>query len=88
MAEPEGTDGAVVHPSHYGGDVVYEAIKVIEFHELGFCEGNAVKYILRAGKKDPAKELEDLKKAGWYIERRIKQIIQGGGVVGVEKSEE
>ncbi len=44
--------GSVVdHPAHYGGDTVYEAIKVIEAWQLGFCLGNTVKYICRAGKK-------------------------------------
>lgn len=60
------------HPAHYGGaDNVYEAIKVIEAWGLGFCLGNTVKYISRAGKKDPASEIEDLKKARWYLEREI-----------------
>ena len=66
---------AVDHPSHYGGkDNVYEAIKVVEAWELGFCLGNVIKYISRAGKKDSTKELEDLKKALWYLNRRIEQI--------------
>lgn len=61
---------AVNHPQHYGGaDNVYEAIKVIEAWSLGFCLGNAVKYISRAGKKGDA--LEDLKKARWYLDREI-----------------
>ena len=60
------------HPAHYGGaDNPYEAIKVIEAWELGFCLGNVVKYLSRAGRKDPATELEDLKKALWYLEREI-----------------
>lgn len=60
------------HPEHYGGkDNPYEAIKIIEAHNLGFHLGNAVKYILRAGKKDPTKEIEDLKKAIWYLERKL-----------------
>lgn len=43
---------AIDHPTHYGGaDNPYEAIKVIEAWHLGFCLGNAVKYICRAGKK-------------------------------------
>lgn len=43
---------AVNHPAHYGGaGNPYEAIKVIEAWELGFCLGNTVKYISRAGKK-------------------------------------
>jgi len=65
----------VNHPSHYGGkDNTYEAIKVIEAWDLDFCLGNAVKYISRAGKKDASKELEDLNKAVWYLNRRIEQI--------------
>jgi succinate dehydrogenase/fumarate reductase cytochrome b subunit len=61
----------VRHPTHYGGDTVYEVIKVIEAWKLGFHLGNAVKYIARAGKKDKAKVIEDLRKAIWYIERFI-----------------
>lgn len=61
----------VNHPEHYGGDTVYETIKVIEAWGLGFCLGNAVKYISRAGKKDPAKTIEDLKKAAFYLNREI-----------------
>ena len=60
----------VDHPAHYGGAAnVYEAIKVIEAWGLGFCLGNAVTYIARAGKKGAA--LEDLKKAAWYLNRHI-----------------
>lgn len=67
----------VNHPNHYGGENnPYEAIKVIDAWELDFCLGNAVKYISRAGKKDPAKELEDLKKAVWYLNHRIQQITK------------
>lgn len=65
---------AVNHPSHYGGDTTYEAIKVIEAWELGFCLGNTVKYISRAGKKSPDKTIEDLEKAAWYLDREIKQL--------------
>lgn len=64
----------VNHPAHYGGDVPYEAIKVIHAWDLGFDLGNAVKYISRAGKKDPAKTVEDLRKAIFYIEHHIKDI--------------
>ena len=60
------------HPAHYGGaDNPYEAIKVIEAWGLGFCLGNTVKYISRAGKKGSA--LEDLKKARWYLDREISE---------------
>lgn len=64
----------VNHPQHYGGEnSPYEAIKVIEAWGLGFCLGNTVKYISRAGKKDKEKTLEDLKKARWYLDREIKK---------------
>ena len=61
---------AVNHPQHYGGaENPFEAIKIIEAWNLGFCLGNTVKYIARAGKKDAA--LQDLKKARWYLDRHI-----------------
>ncbi len=63
----------VNHPAHYGGaDNPYEAIKVIESWELGFCLGNTVKYISRAGKK--GERIEDLKKARWYLDREIARL--------------
>jgi hypothetical protein len=63
----------VNHPVHYGGENnIYEAIKVIDNWKLGFSLGNAIKYISRAGKKNTNKEIEDLKKAIWYIEHHIK----------------
>jgi hypothetical protein len=65
----------VDHPSHYGGEEnPYEAIKVIDAWNLGFSLGNTVKYISRAGKKDPQKELEDLKKAMWYLQHHISKL--------------
>lgn len=68
-------DDAVNHPQHYGGkDNPYEAIKVIEAWELGFCLGNVVKYISRAGKKQKSTFFEDLKKARWYLDREIENI--------------
>lgn len=66
---------SINHPDHYGGaENIYEAIKVIEAWNLGFCLGNTIKYISRAGKKDPTKLLEDLRKARWYLEREIQNI--------------
>ena len=56
-------------PSHYAEGRKYEPIDVIEDWELGMHLGNATKYISRAGRKGD--ELEDLKKARWYIDRRI-----------------
>jgi hypothetical protein len=69
----------VDHPAHYGGaDNPYEAIKVIEAWELGFCLGNTVKYIARAGRKDQERTLEDLKKARWYLDRHIARLEREG----------
>jgi hypothetical protein len=66
----------VNHPKHYqfGDNNVYEAIKVIDAWGRGFALGNTVKYISRAGKKDPNKELEDLKKAMFYLQHHINQL--------------
>ena len=61
------------HPKHYGGkDNPYEAIKVIEAWDLGFCLGNTIKYISRAGKKDET--IQELEKALWYLKREIKNL--------------
>lgn len=66
----------VNHPAHYT-DGNIEVIEYIEDKQFGYCLGNAIKYISRAGKKDPnnpEKEIEDLNKAIWYINRRIREL--------------
>ena len=63
----------VNHPSHYT-DGKIEVIDFIEDKGLNFHRGNAVKYIARAGKKDPSKEIEDLEKAVWYLRREIERL--------------
>jgi len=69
------TDSKVDHPSYYGGkNDPYEAIKVIDAWGLDFCLGNAIKYISRAGKKDPERLLQDLNKAKWYLEHEIERL--------------
>ena len=67
---------AVVHPAHYGGDTVYEVIKVAEAWELDKDAYlfNVIKYVGRAGKKSKATLLQDLKKARFYLDRRIKAL--------------
>ena len=67
------TENDPLNPKHYT-DGKIEVIDFIEDKKLGFCLGNAIKYISRAGKKDPTKEVEDLRKAIWYLERRIKEL--------------
>lgn len=65
----------VNHPDHYGGDTPYETIKVLQAwlspeQFVGFCRGNALKYLSRAGKKGAL--LVDLEKAKFYQEYEIK----------------
>lgn len=64
---------AVNHPDHYkeGGFEVIDIINAYSHVRGSFALGNAVKYILRAGKKDPAKYTEDLKKAIWYLQNEV-----------------
>jgi hypothetical protein len=61
------------HPKHYT-DGNIEVIDFIEDKGLNFHKGNVVKYVARAGKKDPSKEIEDLKKALWYLNREINRL--------------
>ena len=63
----------VNHPDHYNHGKI-EVIDFIEDQHLGFHLGNAVKYISRAGRKDPARTVEDLRKAVWYINRHIQRL--------------
>ena len=80
----------VNHPKHYKGKHGIEAIDVIEEFELNFHLGNAVKYVLRSGKKYDKeydenlglhmsdiknRKIEDLRKAIWYLEREVNNII-------------
>ncbi len=76
------TTEAVNHPSHYGGDTVYEHVKVAEAWGLDSDAHlyNATKYICRAGKKilgqrgEAQALLEDLEKAQWYLNRRVENL--------------
>ena len=69
----ETMNDAVHHPQHYTlPELTVESVDVIravltpeEFK--GWCKGNALKYSLRAGRKDPAKEVQDLAKAGVFL---------------------
>lgn len=60
----------IEHPSHYT-DGGIETIDFIEAKNLNYRLGNVVKYVSRAGKKDPETRIEDLKKALWYLRREI-----------------
>lgn len=65
--------GNVNHPKHYNTGKI-EVIDAIEEWEMGFCDGNVIKYIARH--KHKGKPIEDLKKAKWYLERLIQQYEQ------------
>lgn len=77
--EPETKFDDVQNPKHYT-DSRIEVIDYIEDKNLGFCLGNAIKYISRAGKKhsvgksDREKTIQDLNKAIWYLNRRIREV--------------
>ena len=66
----------VNHPEHYT-DGGIETIDFIEAKKMPYHLGNAVKYVSRAGKKNPEKIVEDLQKAIWYINRYISLLGSG-----------
>ncbi len=65
----------VNHPSYYTSGSI-ETIEIIKDQgwTKGFCLGNAIKYITRAGKKDHFATIEDLEKAIWYINYYIETL--------------
>lgn len=71
---PSGAHDMVSHPPHYTAHP--SGIEHIEVTEhFNFCRGSVIKYIWRAGSKGgPAQEIEDLKKARWYLDREIKRL--------------
>lgn len=63
----------VNHPKHYTEHP--SGVECIEITEhMGFCIGNAIKYLWRAGLK--GEQIEDLRKARWYIDREISRLIK------------
>jgi hypothetical protein len=70
----------VDHPQYYNQGNI-EVIDYIEDQGMmsGFCLGNAIKYISRAGKKNPETEIEDLSKARWYLDKYIKYLQDKNG---------
>ncbi len=62
----------VRHPKHYSESKI-EVLEAIEAWGLinNYYRGTVIKYTARAGKKDPAKEIQDLEKAVWYLKREI-----------------
>ncbi len=63
-------DKAVNHPAHYNSHPSgVECIDITEHYNFNL--GNCIKYIWRAGLKNGAEDLQDLKKAQWYLNREI-----------------
>lgn len=65
-------DDVISHPSHYTQGI--ECMDYIESHKLNYARGNVIKYVTRAGLKDASKEVEDLEKARWYLDREIERV--------------
>ena len=65
-------EDVINHPSHYTRGKI-EVIDFIEDQQLPYHLGNVIKYIARAGHKGD--KLEDLKKARWYLDRYIKEVM-------------
>lgn len=65
-----------INPAHYQG--FSNGAQVIDITEnLPYNAGNAIKYLARAGRKDPTKHVEDIRKALWYTQRELDR-IEGG----------
>lgn len=80
MTEEELNKEEIDHPERYGGDTVYECIKVLKAwvsdeEYKGFLRCNAIKYLCRVGKKDEA--VQELKKARWYLDKLIEAYEKG-----------
>ncbi len=71
--EVKDNNDPVNHPAYYT-DTKIEVMDYIEDKGFNFALGNAVKYISRAGKKDPNKTVQDLEKANWYLNREIERL--------------
>lgn len=68
----DSTEDSVNHPSHYKSVGGLEVIEVIEAFDLDRYLANVVKYVLRSPNK--GNEVEDLKKAVWYLQRKIERL--------------
>ncbi len=76
-SKPSALDSVINHPPHYTFGAV-EVIDAIEAWRLGYHEGNVVKYVARARHKGD--EVENLKKAKWYLDRLIEKLEVGDAI--------
>ena len=61
-------------PAHYVAGRTIEPCDAIIDWGLSYCLGQVVRYVSRAGRKDPSKTVEDLSKARWYLDREIARL--------------
>ena len=64
-----------IKPNYYKSSD-FDVIDVANHFELNFSLGNVLKYIVRAGKKNPERHIEDLQKAKEYLEREINHVAK------------
>jgi hypothetical protein len=78
---------AIRNPAHYGGDVWWEHVKIAEQMGWGYLVGNATKYLWRIDKKTADTSTQDIEKAIWYLERRVKNLRRIESATGARISE-
>lgn len=66
----QGSETSAIKPGYYGKKGS-QPIDYIRANNLGFNIGNVIKYVTRAGKKNPEKHIEDLEKAAFYLNEEI-----------------
>ena len=74
MSQIQTTNDPVLKPAHYTSGKI-EVLDFIEDQKFNYKRACVVRYVSRAGKKDPAKELEDLRKAKFYLDREIEKMF-------------
>ena len=71
VEKSQAVNDPVNHPAHYTEGHCIEVIDFLEDWLLPFHLSNCIKYICRAGRKDPDLTIQDLEKAEWYLKRYI-----------------
>ena len=69
-----------IRPDYYEANNPFEVIKIIQHYNLSFELANCCKYIIRAGKKNPDKHIEDLEKAMQYLQFEIDKVKNYGKI--------
>lgn len=64
----------MIRPAYYNPEDPTEPVKVIRAWGLGFCLGNVLKYVARAGRKPGVETIDDLKKAATYLALEIEAL--------------